>query len=145
MNNFNELSFNLQEIILKKIFKTNNKSLLLNELNSIISEYNKSKTAINVTFYKYLFYEQISLLGDKCDYCKSHANDRGFFQFFDDYPFYEKTLIKNNTYKFKKKFKNYWMNYINSSSYRCSFDYNYLCYGCYFGYSKKSCKFFIYL
>ena len=145
MNNFNKLSFNLQELTLKKIFKSNNKSLLLDELNEMILEYNKSKSTNDISFYKYLFYEQIGLCGDKCDYCKSHANDRGFFQFFDDYPFYEKKCILDNTYKYKKKFNNYWMNYINSSSIRCSFDYNYLCYGCYFGYSRKSCKFFIYL
>tara|TARA_B100001121_G_C18313213_1_gene445211 strand:+ start:28 stop:465 length:438 start_codon:yes stop_codon:yes gene_type:complete len=145
MELFNTLSYNLQDITLQKIFKSNNKSLLLDELNGLISEYNKLNQYSDITFYKYLFYEQIGLCGDKCDYCKSYANDRGFFQFFDDYPFYEKAQIKDKTYKYKKKFKSYWMNHISSSSIRCSFSYNYLCYGCYFGYSKKPSKFFIYL
>ena len=90
MNCFNKLSYNLQELTLKKIFKSNNKSLLLDELNNMILEYNKSPLTNNVSFNKYLFYEQLGFCGDKCDYCKSHANYRGFFQFFDDYRFYEK-------------------------------------------------------
>ena len=146
MEHFNTLSYNLQEHILKKIFNQENKSLLLNEFNDIIKEYNKlTKQKQNTSFYKYMFLEQVGLCGDRCEYCKSYANDRGFFQYFDDYPFYEKPLIQDKTYKYKKTFKSYWMNYIMKSSERCSYNYNYLCYGCYFGYSKKPCKLFIYL
>ena len=39
MNHFNSLSYNLQEIVLKKLFPQNNKYLLITELNNTINDY----------------------------------------------------------------------------------------------------------
>ena len=145
MNHFNSLSYNLQEIVLKKLFPQNNKYLLITELNNTINDYKISTKGTNSSFYRYMFYEQVGLCGDKCNYCKTYGNSKGFFQYFDDYPMYEKELIENNTYKYKSKFKSYWLHYMDSSSVRCAYNFNYVCYGCYHGYSKKPCKFFVYL
>ena len=77
MNHFNKLSNNLQEIILQKLFSSDAKQKLLEELNKYVIEYQyipetHNKYFKGLSFYKYMFYEQQGLCGDKCDYCKSY-------------------------------------------------------------------------
>ena len=148
MNIFNKLGYDLQEVILKKIYQSDTKyahNKLLLEFKEFTDNWKTTRDNMyynyDLTFYRFLFKEQIGLCGDKCNYCSTSGTWRAFYEFFSEFPYYEKKLIDNNTYKNKKTYKKQY--YYMNTNIRSSYSYNYLCYACYFGYSKKPCKLFI--
>ena len=124
MNIYNKLNNNLQEIILKKIFKSNTYKNLINDLNKYIIRWNK-EPYIKVDFTEYLFNFCRSTYSAFCSYCKHRILSSGFYKHHKLYP---KKFFLNK----KKNIGYYITDYIN-----------YICYGCYFGYSKKPSKFYI--
>lgn len=147
MNCLYLLSTNLSDIVFTKLFKNvkTNNNHVIHELQTHFDDWNKNKNKIeeykDINFYKFYYFEQIYLCGDKCNYCHNYGQYRGFFQFFHEYPIYETHLAKKNIYKNIKDYKRHF--YYDIRKHRATVHYNYLCYGCYFGYSKTPCKFFI--
>ena len=148
MDIFNKLPSDLQEAVLNKIFQPYIKyahNNLLSEFKQLSNNWKSTCDGIyytpNLTFYNFLYKEKIGLCGDKCDYCSTSGQWRGFYEFFAEFPYYEKKLLDNNVYKNEKNYRKQY--YYDNRYIRSSYTYNYLCYGCYFGYSKKPCKLFI--
>ena len=137
MDVFNKLSINLQETILHKIFKEQ-KNIYKKIIKSISLLHNNNSYGINHPYYDVISNLNITY----CDYC----NKRSHIKNASDIPYYNSNLYKNNAYKTKKTFYKYYMKrYLERAikNFRCSWEYNSICYSCYHGYSKKPIKMFI--
>lgn len=130
MNIFNKLNDNLQNIILHKVFKSNNCKNLINDLNKHINRWNDMLLQFNmkdrfIYFTEYLFRFDTFSYPAICNHCNCRTLPSGFYEYGNLYP---QSLILNK----KKNNIDYYAQLIN-----------YTCYGCYFGYSKQPSKFYI--
>ena len=137
MNVFNKLSINLQQIVLDKIFQ-NQKKIYKNIISNINSLKGKHLYGISHPNYDLINSKNIK-------YCV-HCNNKSYIKTTSDIPYYHTTMYKKNAYKTKKSFYKYYMKrYLERTvkNFRCSWEFNNICYSCYHSISNKSVKLFI--
>ena len=138
MDIFKKLSINLQQIILDKIFKNQYKNTYKKIINNINLLQGQNSYGISHPNYDLINSKNIK-------YC-TQCNKKSYIKNKTDIPYYHETMYKNNAYKTKKNFYKYYMKrYLERTikKFRCSWEYNNVCYSCYHSISNKSVKLFI--
>ena len=96
----------------------------------------------NLTFYNFLYKEKLDYVETNVIIVPHQVNgEDSMNSLLQDFLIMRKKLLDNNVYKNEKNYRKQY--YYDNRYIRSSYTYNYLCYGCYFGYSKKPCKLFI--